>query len=422
MTHHQQVVVHIVKQKGNTINQRSSEKHTSLLRSGETPFPIVENPMVSSGKFAYAFLLGGAMSTKPGSDHRGGLYSVVAAAHNLRRHNSTADMILMVQISTTSNATRLPKQQEQVLRRQNIRVLYLPKYANPKFEKFYNLMMEKFRILSLTEYDRVTYVDFDVLPKCNLDYVMEMSALGLLKENVILANKIEPASGGFFVLTPSPNDYQRLQETIMNVENRTMHMKYPHWDKAVGWGHPIREEKNDYWITYKGEKGYEWNWYGVQADQGLLYFWTKYVQKSVSIIVSQSVEQWIGNGTDVIQERVEDDLLSHYSCSNGPKRKAAPYRDFVHLTGRKKPWHSNLTTLEYGLNNKPMDRYNVEELWLWLLKDALRSTGMENAVSLDFIKGEVENAALGITPGNRQRNMLIKNKAKVGWKQYQHEA
>jgi hypothetical protein len=418
--HHQQVVVHTVEQQVSTINQRSSVRHTPPI-SAEKSFVTVESPNITDSKYAYAFLLGGAMSTKPGSDHRGGLYSVVAAAHNLRRHNSTADIVLMVQISTMSNATRLPEQQEQVLRRLNIRFLYLPKYSDPKFEKFYNLMMEKFRILSLTEYERVTYLDFDVLPKCNLDYVMELSVQGVLMDNVILANKIEPASGGFFVLSPSPNDYMRLQNIIMNVENRSMYMKYPHWDKTDGWGHHILQEKNDYWVTSKGEKGYSWDWYGVQADQGLLYFWTKYVLKSVSIIISQSVEHWGAYGADVIQESIVDNLLKRYSCSNGPLKKAAPYRDFVHLTGRKKPWHSNLTTLEQGLNSKTMEAFTAQELWLWLLKDALRSIGMENIVPLDFIKGEVENAALGTTPGNRQRNMLIKNKAKAKWEQYQQK-
>lgn len=125
---------HVVANISHGIRVSSASPQGSLLKGDER-------------KFAYAFLLGGAMSDKPGSDHRGGLYSVVVAAYNLRRHNSTADVVLMVQMSARSNATRLPEQQAEVLRRMDIDVMYLPKYADPKFEKFYNLMLEKFRIL-----------------------------------------------------------------------------------------------------------------------------------------------------------------------------------------------------------------------------------------------------------------------------------
>ncbi|KAG7354515.1 hypothetical protein IV203_003871 [Nitzschia inconspicua] len=421
--HHQHVkIVQVVENDTFELKQNSNDPTVSVNvvdRISDSSKKRQEGtPKNSRGKFAYAFLLGGAMSTKPGSDHRGGLFSVAVAAHNLRRHNSTADVVLMVQISTLSNATRLPQQQTEVLQRLNIDVIYLPKYADPKFEKFYNLMLEKFRILGLINYDRVLYLDYDVMPRCNLDYVLELSYQGVLKENVVLANLLEPSSGGFFVLAPNGSDLLRLQSTIMEVENRTMHMKFPHWDSATGWGQAF--ENGDYWITSKGEKGYEWDWYGVQTDQGLLYYWTKYIQRSVSIIVNHSIEQWGSKDGRVWQERIDEGVLQQRSCSAGPKGKAPPYRDFVHLTGRKKPWHSNLSTLEQGIRSKPMEKLSSEELWLWLLKDALASIGMESEVSLDFIKGEVENAALGTTPGNRQRNMLIKNKAKVGWNQYQH--
>jgi hypothetical protein len=83
--------------------------------------------------------------------------------------------------------------------------------------------------------------------------------------------------------------------------------------------------------------------------------------------------------------------------------------------------HSNLTILEQGLNEANKRKYTAQEEWLWLLKDALRSIGMEDQVSLDFIAGHIENAAVGVTPGHRQRNMYIKAKAENGWKQYEYE-
>lgn len=254
------------------------------------------------------------------------------------------------------------------------------------------------------------------MPLCNLDYLFELSYQGILKENVVLANSLEPSSGGFFILAPNATDYQRLQNTIVAVENTTLYMGYPHWNASEGWGHAF--EGGDYWVNLKGEKGFDWSWYGVQADQGLLYFWTKYMQQSVSIIIHHTVEHWGSKEGSIVKEGNDEGLLHRYSCTSGPRRKAAPYRDFVHLTGKKKPWHASLSLLEEGIRSKGIDRYSSEEQWLWLLKLALKSVGMDGEVSLDFIRGEVENAALGTTPGNRQRNMLIKNKAKVDWKQY----
>ena len=81
--------------------------------------PSVSTPTIDTtnnkGKFAYVFLLGGAMSTKAGTDYRGGLYGAVTAAHSLRRQGSKADVIIMVQISATTNATKLPDLEEALL-------------------------------------------------------------------------------------------------------------------------------------------------------------------------------------------------------------------------------------------------------------------------------------------------------------------
>ena len=107
-------------------------------------------------------------------------------------------------------------------------------------------MMEKFRILTLTEYSRVMYLDYDILPLCNLDYLFDLSdplpgssARGMdgstnstlrLKENIILAYQKEPASGGFFILEPNATDYKHIERIIYEKEVRSMKLPYPHWD------------------------------------------------------------------------------------------------------------------------------------------------------------------------------------------------
>ncbi|KAL3905843.1 MAG: hypothetical protein SGILL_009515, partial [Bacillariaceae sp.] len=255
LTHHDQIAVVVASDEGKETAASSFLSHPSHGNPSDvsgSDFSIRVPSSASSttnGKFAYAFLLGGALSKKYGSDHRGGLYSVVVAAHNLRKSGSTSDIILMVQISASSNATRLPAVDEEVLQKMNIRTVYLPKYASIKFEKFYNLMLEKFRILDFDEYDRILYLDYDVFPRCNLDYVMELSYNSTLKENVILAHLKEPASGGFFVLKPEKSDYTKLSNIIQYVENKTMNEPFPHWNKKEGWGAVIDPRRGDYWIN-----------------------------------------------------------------------------------------------------------------------------------------------------------------------------
>ncbi len=185
----------------------------------------------SGGRFAYAFLIGGALSKKKNTDHRGALYSVVVATHSLRRQGSKADVVLMVQISATTNATVLPEVEEKLLKAMNIRVLYLPKASHYRLESFYSLMMEKFRILQLEEYSRILYLDADILPMCNLDYMMELSQVGnVLRENVVMAYNGEPASGGFFVLQPNATDYKEIVDHILKTEKKYLQIGYPHWD------------------------------------------------------------------------------------------------------------------------------------------------------------------------------------------------
>ena len=102
-------------------------------------------------------------------------------------------------------------------------------------------MMEKFRILQLTDYSRVMYLDYDVMPTCNLDYLFDLSdplselsddSSLRLKENVIVAYQSEPSSGGFFILKPNSTDYDHIERIIHEKETRLLNTPYPHWDPS----------------------------------------------------------------------------------------------------------------------------------------------------------------------------------------------
>ena len=166
--------------------------------------------------------------------------------------------------------------------------------------------------------------------------------------------------------------------------------------------------------------------------QGLLYYWTKYYKKSVSIVNNRNVEHWGKEpGTDNLQLlSVETDILQDHVCSNFERnidthKAKTPYWNYHHFTGRGKPWNKNLTNLEESIRRKEnqttFNDYNNDEYWLWLLQDALQTTGLRDQISLDFITTEKKQPSLGRTPSFDQRAQYIRNKAENGWKQYEYE-
>jgi hypothetical protein len=257
---------------------------TSSKINNTTPSQASSPVVPQNSPWAYAFLLGGARLAREGSDYRGGLFSVVAAAHALRKYGSKADIVLMVQLSVHADpqVTTLEERHEEMLSKLHIRLVYLPRFAKPIMECFYSLVMEKFRILSLTEYSRVMFIDSDILPKCNLDYLFELSdtqgaaastfwnetiadhppsvttSLPKLKENIVLGYKREPSNAGLFVLKPDADDYQLLQQVMRQKEERALELPYPHWDEVLGWGHRIAPD--DKWVSNLEDTGTNWTW------------------------------------------------------------------------------------------------------------------------------------------------------------------
>lgn len=213
-------------------------------------------------------------------------------------------------------------------------------------------MMEKFRILALTEYSRVIFLDSDQWPLCNLDYMFQLSEpkpgkFAVLKPNVLLAWKLEPCNGGFFMVAPKEGDFEHIQRIIRAREREALAMSYPYWNATFGWGHEFSQR--DKWVpsvqrtNVKKTKtnNLEWGWHGAFADQGLIYYWTKYVKKDVSIIINDRVQRWGDCKGVACLERREKPNLRQFSCSGGGLQRDttahvqySPYRDIYHLSGK----------------------------------------------------------------------------------------
>jgi lipopolysaccharide biosynthesis glycosyltransferase len=412
------------------------------------------------GRWAYVFLVAGCDPSKPWT-YRNYLYNILVSAYVLKhQHNSQADIIVMVQLDkyVVNTTTSLPPRDERWLRQLNVSIRYLPK---PVRNNFYSAQMEKFRILQLTEYARVMYLDADVLPLCNLDYLFEKSdpppipsttaavsvpvPTAVLQPNVILAWFREPAHGGLFLLAPREGDYERVQEIITRREAEAMELPDPHWDPIRGWGHVISKE--DAWQGMRAWTAADtagnnsssnhshfpfytstnWTFHGDFADQGLLYYWTKYVQKNVSIINLNHVEHWSSSSSSsaaALTVQVQDNILSnatclppnmeypgHYGSSTSPFfHGQVPHRDFIHFTGSKKPWEAPMPK---SLPQRLQDLDSSTDYWFYLLQKVERLLNVTIPRSKDGRLPQARRPTLGRYPTKKSMMNTIQTKLKL---------
>lgn len=220
-------------------------------------------PVKAKSNKAYAFLLGGINSIPDdGSDqvlpsignnpnetvsafaYRGLLYNILVAVKILRDSGSTADFVVLVHM--VDPFAELPAEDVRWLTELEIRIIYVPPSPTPVNE-FFTISVEKFRILDLVEYDRVLYMDADVTPHCNLDYIMDLS-MGenpLLEPNFIMSVEGTPASASFFMLTPGKGFYDRIMRiVVLAADSYTFRM-------GPGWGPTKRAsiDKDRPWRT-----------------------------------------------------------------------------------------------------------------------------------------------------------------------------
>lgn len=393
----------------NALNTKDSEAW--MVWSGDV------NPPVR--KWAYAYLAGGCSSDIP--EHIGFIANIAAAAQSLQSDNSTADVVALIQMSYDSKDETLPENEARLLQSlPNVKVKYIPRVSSKVHQNFYVLMMEKFRILDLTEYSRVIFMDGDLFPKRSLDYLFELSEPSsdsdeefFLQENVIITGKSEPAQGGFFMLKPNHLDYLRAQVIIRKAEEAALDLPWPHWDSVLGWGHVI--DSSDEWqmsIEMERQPGdplrTNWSWHGSFADQGFLYHWVKYEKKNVSIITNDKIETYSSIGGEMQELRAYRNngkfgVINRHTHYEFCKRKRAPMCDFQHFAGSGKPWFNH---------NRKLKHEGLIGDWFSALEAAEKIAN----VTLEFPNSR--HPPLGKFPVFQLRMDHIKLKAKSNWTMY----
>ena len=209
-------------------------------------------------------------------------------------------------------------------------------------------------------------MDSDVLPLSNLDYLFEAMDRHVLQNNLAFLGKREPANGGSFVLSPRGGALKVAHDLIARKERSA-------WNEAVGWGVDAASTPQFQYPTTKVGDRASWEFFGADGDQGLLYYWMKFVERDASFVSTVGTVWHWGPKTNrsralhrlpptLLTADSDPDLLPTFLgkvASAEDSIKAAgidippgicfekhkfcvgqrrPRRDFFHFTGSRKPW------------------------------------------------------------------------------------
>lgn len=342
--------------------------------------------------YAYSWVMGAVHEDRPA--YKGFLYDVLISANLLKKLGSTADLWLWVQMSPESNLNTLPGEDLRLLNEVGIHVQTVPK---PNSESFANLVYDKFRTLQMTKYKRVIFLDADIIPLVNIDYIFHLSdpehndSPHVLRPNFIMASKGEPCNTGMFMVEPKVGAWEALQQVINKQHESARHLPYPHFSWEEGWGHNF-EKEGDKWegIIHSGVR---WHFHAGHSDQGLMYYYAKYVAKDVSIAIGNKVQNWQELGEakkpslqsegQVLQPYSPEPIAFQESCNISGKDILCdpPYRDFAHFMGNSKPWQNGVQKPWMKTNTSNTQKKNAPyRLWF----DELSELNEKLRIGLDI--------------------------------------
>lgn len=335
--------------------RKALSSHYNIQKGVESESSSLSSP----SPFAYAFVIGGVHEDRLA--YRGFLYNVLIAVNVLRKKGSIADFVLWVQLSPDSRLVdELPGEDGRLLKALGIKVKFVEKHSGN--ESFAQLVLEKFRVLSMIEYRRVIFLDADIMPLVNLDYIFHLSRDGyptVLRPNVIIATAGEPCNTALFMVTPSKTNWEIFLGIVKRQRDEGLKLPYPHFDRGRGWGHSFFDMKrkgigNDFWEAI-ARNGSDWRFHAAISDQGLMFYYAKYAVMDTSIIIGPRLQNWMpgedGNPKKVfegsfeeitevaeivnqtkhaIHGRCDQATSMNFKCSN------LPYRDYLHFSGPKK--------------------------------------------------------------------------------------
>jgi len=159
---------------------------------------------------------------------------------------------------------------------------------------------------------------------------------------------VSPVHAGIFICEPDRQIFDDLKQIIISQEQHD-HSSQQAWDPAIGWGTPI----GDWYNVNYNVGGSDWSLNSGHADQGLLYYYFRYVLRDVAIVYKDRVLEWSPGGGDgqVPKKKSVTEVFGkaesygdNAGCFNagclhpgGGLPNVPPYNLFYHFTGKSKP-------------------------------------------------------------------------------------
>ncbi|KAL4644037.1 hypothetical protein ACB092_02G134300 [Castanea dentata] len=209
------------------------EKVQLPVGSCELALPLQGNEMVYTGNVhreAYATIL-----------HSAHVYvcGAIAAAQSIRMSGSTRDLVILVD-ETISRYHRSG------LEAAGWKIRTIQRIRNPKAEKdaYNEWNYSKFRLWQLTDYDRIIFIDADLLILRNIDFLFKMPQISATGNNGTLFNS------GVMVIEPSNCTFQLLMDHINEFESYNGGDQ-GYLNEVFTWWHRIPKHMNflkNFWI------------------------------------------------------------------------------------------------------------------------------------------------------------------------------
>ncbi|KAF3778502.1 putative UDP-glucuronatexylan alpha-glucuronosyltransferase 3 [Nymphaea thermarum] len=132
----------------------------------------------------------------------------IAAAQSIRFSGSTRDLVILVDETITEH-------HKSGLEAAGWQIRTIQRIRNPKAEQdaYNEWNYSKFRLWQLTDYDKIIFIDADLLILRNIDFLFEMPEITAIGNNATLFNS------GVMVIEPSNCTFQLLMDHINDIES-----------------------------------------------------------------------------------------------------------------------------------------------------------------------------------------------------------
>ena len=409
-------------------NQIIQKEHTDEKKMLE-PQSLVSDKLVQiqnkhadnrqQSSYSYAWVLGSIHEDKWA--YKGFLWDIIISANLLRKQGSTSDFWVFVRLSPDSKLDDLPSEDRRLLEAVGVNIKVLNK---PQKESFAQLVFDKFLTINMTDYKRVMFLDGDLIPLLNLDYIFHLSdpdhaeTPTLIKPNLITASLREPCNTGMFMVEPSVEAFAKYNDAVLKRRENAKTLPYPYFDYTEGWGRNFKEHHETWRSVIKKANG--WHFHASHSDQGLMFYWSKYLIQDVTIVIGDFVENWKRgpDGDPVREEEVKGlfapyqgkPLVYQWSCEKPyDERKGGetkndwrcfpPINSVAHFMGKTKPWKQRIRGQDVSKVNNYSYRQRAPKS-LWFLE--LHEINTKYQMGLDLDKWDetypelMKNDTLGV--------------------------